>query len=143
VADCGDVETNTHTNPQIQTHVHKLADRAIDLALQHTASRCNTLQHVATHCNALQHTAMHCNTLQHTPTHEKYWMRATQKIPYVGIYFLTHSPTHKIHIHTHTHTHIEMCYHMYVVCMYTYALHIEMCYHIYVLSHTQTRTYML
>jgi len=39
------------------------------LALQHTATHCNTLQHTATHCNTLQHTATHCNTLQHTATH--------------------------------------------------------------------------
>jgi len=62
------------------------------LALQHTATHCNTLQHTAahcstpqntathtcgymsffctaTHCSSLQHTATHCNTLQHTATH--------------------------------------------------------------------------
>ena len=32
------------------------------MALQHTATHCNTLQHI---CNTLQHTATHCNTLQH------------------------------------------------------------------------------
>jgi len=63
------------------------------MALQHTATHCNTLQHTAqgevhslqkektnlngtlsdtlqhhtaTHCNALQHIATHYNTLQHT-----------------------------------------------------------------------------
>jgi len=60
----------------------------VSIALQHTATHCNTLQHSATlcnalqltathththqrptHCNTLQHTAMHCNTLQHTATH--------------------------------------------------------------------------
>jgi len=69
------------------------------VALQHTATHCNTLQHTATHCNTLQHTATsrlidihhfwriccvpagrsvathyntlqkYCNTLQHTTTH--------------------------------------------------------------------------
>ena len=39
------------------------------VALQHTATHCNTLQHTATHCNTLQHTATHCNT--HTATHCK------------------------------------------------------------------------
>jgi len=59
-------------------------------ALQHAATRCNTLQHAATHCkvglprvccpasrcvctathcNTLQHTATRCNTPQHTAIH--------------------------------------------------------------------------
>ena len=38
----------------------------LDIEVQHTATRCNTLQHAATRCNMLQHTAAHCNTLQHT-----------------------------------------------------------------------------
>ena len=58
------------------------------LALQHTATHCNTLQHTTTyeyahrptvlryasravtHCNTLQLTATHCNTLQHTATYK-------------------------------------------------------------------------
>ena len=56
------------------------------VALQHTATHCNTLQHTAIHCYTLQHTATqipwvstptvtlqhtaaHGNTLQHTTTH--------------------------------------------------------------------------
>ena len=39
------------------------------VALQHTATHCDTLQHTATHCNTLQHTATHCDTLRHTATH--------------------------------------------------------------------------
>ena len=52
------------------------------VALQHTATHCDTLQHTATHCKrdsfirdagmyneSSQHTATHCNTLQHTATH--------------------------------------------------------------------------
>jgi len=35
------------------------------MALQHTATRCNTLQRIEPHCNTLQHTATLCNTLQH------------------------------------------------------------------------------
>ena len=38
-------------------------------AMQHAATRCNSLQHAATRCNTQQHTATHCNTLQHTATH--------------------------------------------------------------------------
>ena len=41
------------------------------LAIQHTATHCNTLQHTATHCNTLQHTATHCNILQHTATQRR------------------------------------------------------------------------
>ena len=47
---------------------------AYEVALQHTATHCNTLQHTATpcntatHCSTLQHTAAHCNTRQHTAT---------------------------------------------------------------------------
>ena len=58
----------------------------VDIRVQLTATRCNTLQHAATrcnrerpqrrtqrrscatHCNTLQHTATHCNTLQHSAT---------------------------------------------------------------------------
>jgi len=61
------------------------------LALQHTATHCNTLQHTATqafcrtvspvvdcvphneHCSTLQHIATHCNTLQHTATQDFCW----------------------------------------------------------------------
>jgi len=58
------------------------------IALQHTATHCNSLQHVAKHtgdselatdvshancaaalCNTLLHTATHCNSLQHTALH--------------------------------------------------------------------------
>ena len=58
----------------------------VRVALQHTATHCNTLLHTATRCNihdgapnssnesyayakvrvALQHTATHCNALQHS-----------------------------------------------------------------------------
>ena len=40
----------------------------VRVALQHTATHCNTLQHTATHCYTLQHTATHCYTLLHTAT---------------------------------------------------------------------------
>jgi len=38
------------------------------VALESTATHCNTLQHTAAHCSTLQHTAAHCNTLQYTKT---------------------------------------------------------------------------
>jgi len=38
------------------------------LALQRTATHCNTLQHTATRCNTLRHTAAHCDILQRTAT---------------------------------------------------------------------------
>jgi len=61
----------------------------VRVALQHTATHCDTLQHTATHCNTLQHAATFtmvpptlrmkvtpmprcvsiCNTLQHATTH--------------------------------------------------------------------------
>jgi len=38
----------------------------ISIAMQHTATYCNTLKHAATHGNT------HCNTLQHTATLSNY-----------------------------------------------------------------------
>jgi len=68
------------------THCRRQRDHGhVTVALQHTATRCDTLhvakaQHNAPagkkemmdtspwHCDTLQHTAAHCNTLQHTAT---------------------------------------------------------------------------
>jgi len=73
------------------------------LALQHTATHCNTLQHTATycntpptHCNTLHQTATycntpptHCDTLQHTATH-----RNTLQHTATHYSILQHSATH-------------------------------------------------
>jgi len=83
------------TNSEEQARIKARADRfkaasgiregdteavaAIEGALQHTATHCNTLQQTLMrndlfsswflHCNTLQHAATHCSTLQHPPAH--------------------------------------------------------------------------
>ena len=46
-------------------HASYLA-RSHPVALQRTATHCNTLQHPATHCNTLYHTASYCDIPHHT-----------------------------------------------------------------------------
>jgi len=50
-----------HTNHNIHScNTHWVVTRPHYAALQHAATRCNTLQHAATRCNT--HTATHCST---------------------------------------------------------------------------------
>ena len=69
--------------------------------LQHTATSCNALQRNAKQCSILQHTAAHCNTLQHTATH-----RNTPEMQMNTCCSVTHCNT-LLHTTTHCYTH---CY---------------------------------
>jgi len=65
--------------PAVLARMQQLVgDDAIQVSLQHAATRCNTLQHTPAHAASccrrshgvtLQHAATRCNTLQHTATH--------------------------------------------------------------------------
>jgi len=60
-------DTATHCNTSQVFHGRHTHTTVRDetVALQHTATHCNTLQHTATHCKTLQDTATHCNTFRH------------------------------------------------------------------------------
>jgi len=68
---CHTYESYVHnvTHKKDSQHTLRKLRAEKSVALQHTATYCNTLQRAATRCNTLQHTATHCNTLQHTATH--------------------------------------------------------------------------
>ena len=78
------------------------------LALQHTATHCNTLQHTAAHCNTPQNTATHCNRLQHI-----YSIPCLPSATYCNT--LQHTATH-CNTRQHTATHCNTLQHTATHC---------------------------
>jgi len=104
------------------------------VALESTATHCNTLQHTAAHCSTLQHTATHCNTLKHCNTLQH---TATVDLPERSLIDCS------VHVFIYAYIYISIYIYIYKYIYYLYiCIYIYVCVIICVLAKVSSKMFL-